>query len=80
MYYITVKARKSCAYTIVASLSSDKNKNRLTKLVHGSLGYANMEEEEVKFYTFRHLSERAIKILSLHNYGHVEFYLNKTTP
>jgi len=50
------------------------------KLQRGALGYQNLKEGEVKYFTFRHLSDKAFKIISLHKYGHVEMYLSKTTP
>ncbi len=40
VYYITVRARKSCAYTITASLSTGKT--HITKLQRGNLGSINM--------------------------------------
>jgi hypothetical protein len=69
VYYITVRARKSCAYTIIASLSTGKT--HITKLQRGNLGSFNMEENATKFYTFKHLSDQAFKVLSLHKYGQV---------
>ena len=77
-FYIAVKARRNCAYSITASLSSGNH--HVTKLMRGVMGYSNMEEGEVKFFTFRHMSEQPLKVLSLHTFGHVEMYLNKTTP
>ena len=38
-----------------------------------------MKEGEVKYFTFKYLSDSYFKILSLHKYGNVRFYLNKTT-
>jgi hypothetical protein len=77
-YYITVRARKSCAYTLTAALT--QGKTHIVKLERGVLGYCNLAENETKLYTFKHLSDQPFKIISLHKYGHVEFYLNKTTP
>jgi hypothetical protein len=39
-YYITVKARKNCAYTITAALT--EGKNHVVKLERGVLGYCNL--------------------------------------
>lgn len=77
-YYITVRARKTCAYTVTAALT--QGKSHIVKLERGVLGYCNLAENEIKLYTFKHLSDQAFKVISLHKYGHVEFYLNKTTP
>lgn len=41
-YYITVRARKNCAYTIAAALS--QGKNHIVKLQRGSLGYCSLSE------------------------------------
>lgn len=77
-YYITVRARKTCAYTVTAALT--QGKNHVVKLERGVLGYCNLMENETKFYTFKHLSDQSFKVISLHKYGHVEFYINRTTP
>lgn len=77
-YYITVKARKNCAYTITAALT--QGKNHIVKLQRGVLGYCSLIEDEVKFFMFKHFSEKPLKVISLHKYGQVQFYLNKTTP
>lgn len=76
-YYITVRARKNCAYSITATLT--QGKNHIVKLERGVLGYCNLMENETKLYTFKHLSDQAFKVISLHKYGYVDFYLNKTS-
>ena len=39
-YYITVKSRKNCAYTITAVLN--QGKNHIVKLQRGALGYCSL--------------------------------------
>ena len=51
------------------------------KLERGTAGFLDLKEGEIKYYVFRHIAEKkGFKILSLHRYGHVQMYLNKTTP
>ena len=46
----------------------------------GILSRLNLKEGEIKHFTFKHLSPSFFKILSLHKYGNVRFYLNRTSP
>jgi hypothetical protein len=71
-----VLARENCAYSIGANLAVGER--NLFKLERGILSHLSLKEGEVKYFTFKHLSESPFKILSLHKYGRVEMYLNQT--
>lgn len=41
-YYITIKARRNCAYSVTAALT--QGKSHIVKLERGVLGYCNLAE------------------------------------
>lgn len=54
---------------------------KIAKLARGMAGSAlNIKEGEVRYFTFKHVSGKGFKIISLHLYGHLKMYLNKSSP
>lgn len=74
MYYIGVEATSDCPYSITVTDSS----NELVLLEKGRFGYLNLGKDETKYFLIRAESSQYLKLLSLHLYGKVEIYLNKT--
>ncbi len=65
----------TCGYSISISCT----KTHITHLERGKLGYLKLQQGEVKYFMFHRLSSNPFKILSIHVYGEIDFYMNLTT-
>jgi hypothetical protein len=72
MYYITVVAIEECAY----SISVSNTKYSITKATRGVPIGLNLDEGEVKYVLFRHLSKSGFKLVTLEKFGSVDIYAN----
>lgn len=43
------------------------------------MGYVKLQQGEVKYFIIHRLTSNPFKILSIHVYGDIEFYINRTT-
>ena len=76
MYYLTVVAIEDCPY----SISISNTKYSVTKATRGVPVGINLEENEVKFVLFRHLSQAGFKLVTLEKFGSVDIYANVLDP
>jgi hypothetical protein len=74
VYFIGVEASSDCPFSLTATDSS----NELVSLEKGRFGYLNLAKDQSKYFLIRADSAQYIKLLSMHLYGKVEIYLNRT--
>jgi hypothetical protein len=73
-YFITILAKEQCDFSVTVT----STKNKVTRIVRGTSGFLNLQAGQMKLFLIENQSTKMIKLISMHRYGHVEIYLNRT--